>query len=189
LAPQDFFRWYREQELAAWQRLDLAEVARLAAEVERCERQGRNVWVMGNGGSVSTAQHFAADLSKTTWVKDRPRIKSLCLSENCALLTAIGNDQSFEDIFAFQVEALVGRQDLVILISGSGNSPNLVAAASAARKAGAVVAGLLGFDGGHLAALVDVRVLVAADQYGVIEDMHLAIAHAVSFWLKQRRTP
>lgn len=183
----EFARWYSGQTLSAWGSLDLAAVAKLAAQVERCEKQGRTVWVMGNGGSAATASHLATDLSKTAWVKGRKRIKCVSLSDNDAYITAIGNDLSFDEIFSFQLEGLVQKDDLVILVTGSGNSKNILKAAAVARKAKAATAALLGFDGGALKSQVDIPVLVASDQYGVIEDLHMAVGHIVTFWLKQRR--
>ncbi|MDE2039021.1 MAG: SIS domain-containing protein [Elusimicrobia bacterium] len=184
-----FARWYRERTLSAWDGLDLAAVKRLALEARRCERQGRTIWVVGNGGSAATASHLACDLSKTSHVKGRRRIKCVCLNDNAATLTAIANDLGFRSVFSHQLEALAERGDLVVLVSGSGNSPNLLAAAEAARKAGATTAALLGFDGGALKRAVDFHVLVSSDQYGIIEDAHMAIGHIVTFWLKQRRVP
>lgn len=187
LSAADFARWYRDQSLAVWKGLDLPAVERLSAEVERCEREGRTVWVMGNGGSASTASHLAFDLSKTAHVQGRPRLKCVSLAENVAYLTALGNDLKYDAIFSFQLAGLVEPGDLVVLITGSGNSQNLLEAARVAREAGAVTAALLGFDGGALKSRVDFHVLADSDQYGVIEDIHMAIGHVVTFWLKQRR--
>ena len=189
LAVGEFARWYRARTLAVWNNLDLVAVERLAIEVQRCERERRTVWVMGNGGSASTASHLACDLSKTAHVKGRARIKCVSLNDNAAYMTAVGNDLSYDKVFAHQLEGLVERGDLVILVTGSGNSSNMLAAAAVAKKAGAVTAGLLGFDGGALKKAVDFCVLVSSDQYGVIEDVHMAVGHVVTFWLKQRRSP
>lgn len=187
LSAGDFARWYRDRELDFWKTLDLAAVERLANEVERCEREGRTIWVMGNGGSASTASHLATDLSKTAYVKGRKRIKCISLNDNAAYMTAVGNDHHFDEVFSHQLEALVEPKDLVILITGSGNSANILGAAAVAKKAGAVSVALLGFDGGACKKAVDFHLLVLSDQYGVIEDAHMAIGHVVAFWLKQRR--
>lgn len=189
LSAAEFGRWYRDQSLTAWQSLDLAAVERLAVEVARCEKTRRTIWVMGNGGSAATASHLATDLSKTAHVKGRPRIKCVSLNDNTAYMTAIGNDIGFDEVYSIQLEALVEPRDLVIFVTGSGNSRNILEAARVAKKAGAVTAGLLGFDGGALKSLVDFHVLVASDQYGVLEDVHMSIGHIVTFWLKQRRSP
>lgn len=182
-----FARWYRDEARGCWDSLDLAAVEKLALEIERCEREGRTIWTMGNGGSAATASHLATDLSKTAYVQGRPRIKCVCLNDNTAYMTAIANDHHFDRVFADQLAGLVQKDDLVILITGSGNSPNLLEAARVAKAEGAVVSAMLGFDGGKLRGAVDFHVLVASDQYGVIEDFHMAIGHMAAFWLKQRR--
>lgn len=182
-----FARWYREESRRCWEELDVAAVERLALEVERCEREGRAIWTMGNGGSAATASHLATDLSKTAYVAGRPRIRCIALNDNAAYMTAIGNDLSFDRVFSEQLAGVVQKGDLVIMITGSGNSPNLLEAARVAKEKGAVVAAMLGFDGGKLKAEADISVLVSSDQYGVIEDFHMSIGHMAAFWLKQRK--
>jgi D-sedoheptulose 7-phosphate isomerase len=183
-----FAAWYKDVALKCWQSLDLKAVERLSLEIERCEREGSTIWVMGNGGSAATASHLATDLSKTAYVKGRKRIKCVCLNDNAAYMTAIGNDLSFDSVFSEQLEGLIAPKDLVVLITGSGNSPNLLAAAAVAKKNGAVTASLLGFDGGKLKGQSDFYVLVDSDQYGVIEDFHMSVGHMAAFWLKQRKS-
>lgn len=189
LSAPDFASWYRDVSSGCWAALDMAAVARLASEVERCEREGRTIWVMGNGGSAATASHLATDLSKTAHVEGRPIVKCVALNDNAAYMTAIGNDLSYDQVFSRQLEGLCEKGDLVILITGSGNSPNILEAAKAARKKGAVTCAMLGFDGGKCKDAVDFFALVSSDQYGVIEDLHMSIGHIVAFWLKQRRRP
>jgi D-sedoheptulose 7-phosphate isomerase len=182
-----FARWYREESLERWKLLDLDAVTRLAKAIEHAERDGNTVYVMGNGGSAATASHMATDLCKTAAVKGRTPVKCVALTDNVAYITAIGNDLSFDEIFAYQLQGLVEEGDVAILISGSGNSPNLLRAAEVAKKAGATTAALLGFDGGLLKAKVDVAVHVPSVQYGVIEDLHMSIGHILTFYLKQRK--
>ncbi len=187
LSAEEFARWYRAETIRQWERLDLSAVARLAALVVECQESGKQVFAVGNGGSASSSSHLACDLMKTAAVPGRKPVKCLSLSDNAALMTACGNDLSFDDVFSRQLENLAGPGDLVILVSGSGNSPNLVKAARLASSRGAKTAALLGFDGGKLKGLVDLVVHVPCDQYGVIEDVHMAIGHVVTFYLKQRR--
>ncbi|MBI4345226.1 MAG: SIS domain-containing protein [Elusimicrobia bacterium] len=181
-----FARWYRDRTLEQWSALDVEGVGRLAAWIVESEKKGRTVYVMGNGGSAATASHIATDLSKTAHVAGRPPIKCVSLADNVPFITAIGNDLSFDDIFSRQLENLLGAGDVVLLISGSGNSPNLLKAAALARSRGAKTAALLGFDGGKLKGAVDLALLVSSDQYGVIEDLHMSIGHILTFFLKQR---
>ncbi len=186
LSAAAFAHWYRDLSQRQWESLDLQQIAALAAEIERCQAEGRHVFTIGNGGSAAIASHLACDLAKTAAVPGAKPVKCVSLSENMALVTACGNDLSFDDIFSRQLENLAAKGDLVILISGSGNSPNLLKAAKLAKARGAQVASLLGFDGGRLKGLSDLHVHVESDQYGVIEDLHSAVGHILTFYLKQR---
>jgi D-sedoheptulose 7-phosphate isomerase len=181
-----FARWYRGQELAQWQALDLAAVEKLTDILLRAQQAGRHVFVMGNGGSAATAASIAVDFSKTAAPKGGKAWKCLSLCENAAFITAMGNDHTFDDIFVRQLEILLAPGDVVLVISGSGNSVNLIKAVRFAKTRGARTAALLGFDGGRLKGLVDAPVVVASDQYGVVEDLHLSISHIITFFLRQR---
>jgi D-sedoheptulose 7-phosphate isomerase len=138
----------------------------------------KRVFVMGNGGSSATASHFVCDLAKTASVAGRPAIKAFALTDNTPLLTAWANDCSYTEVFAAQIRGLAEPGDLVIAISASGNSPNILAGLVAAHARGAVTIGLLGFDGGAARELVDVAVHVHAADYGLVEDAHSALTHA-----------
>jgi len=187
LGVEDFARWYRERTLEQWDRLDLKALAKVATVIERAQAAGRFVWVCGNGGSAASAAHVGCDFGKTASRPGAKPLKCLSLSDNTAFMTAIGNDLSFDETFSRQLENVVAKDDVVILISGSGNSGNLVAAAKLARARGAKVVSLLGFDGGKLKALSDEILLIPSDQYGIIEDLHMSVAHILTFYLKQRR--
>ena len=183
----EFARWYRDLAVEQWKGLDVEAVARLADALVKVEKAGRTVWVMGNGGSAATASHIATDLSKTASVPGRRQLRCLSVSDNVAFITAIANDLSFDDVFSRQLDNVLEKGDLVLLVTGSGNSPNLLKAAALARSRGAKIAALLGFDGGKLKRVADLPVLIASDQYGVIEDFHLSICHILTFFLKQRK--
>lgn len=188
LDAKAFARWYREKTLEQWRALDLDALARVAAVIEKARAQGRFVWVCGNGGSAAIAAHVGCDFGKTAARADTRPVKALSLSNNTAFMTAIANDLSFDETFSRQLDSVVAAGDVVLLISGSGNSKNMLRAAKLAHERGAKVVGLLGFDGGKLKALCDEFLLIASDQYGVIEDMHMAVAHIVTFYLKQKKT-
>ena len=169
----------------AWRGLDLESVAKVASAILEARAAGRQVFVMGNGGSAAIASHIATDLCKTAAVPGAPLVKCISLTDNVPYITAIGNDLSFDRIFSRQLENLLKPKDVVILVSGSGNSANVLEAARLAKARGALTVGLLGFDGGKLKSMVDIPLLVASDQYGVIEDLHMGIGHILTFYLKQ----
>ncbi len=182
-----FARWYRERAIEQWKALDLNALRRVAAVIETAQSKGRFIWVCGNGGSAAIASHVVCDFGKTAFRAGAKPLKTVSLAGNTSFLTAIGNDLSFDEIFARQLENVAAPGDVVLLISGSGNSTNLLRAAKISRARGARVVGLLGFDGGALQGLCDESVLIPSDQYGVIEEMHMAVAHILTFYLKQTR--
>ena len=142
-------------------------------------RQG-HVYVVGNGGSATNATHFACDLSKATIVEGRTRLRVTSLADNIALLTAWANDTSYEMVFSEQLANLLNPGDVVIAISASGNSPNVVSAIRTARLLGASAVGLVGFSGGRLLEMVDAAVHVPSHDYGVVEDCHSVLEHAIT---------
>ena len=187
LDAEGFARWYRDRTLEQWRTLDLGALARIAAIIEESQEKGRFVWVCGNGGSAASAAHVGCDFGKTAARPGAKPLKALSLSDNAPFVTAVANDLSFDRVFSRQLENVVAAKDVVLLISGSGNSPNLIEAARLARSRGATTVGLLGFDGGQLKPLCDETLLIPSDQYGVVEDLHMAVAHILTFYLKQKK--
>lgn len=154
----------------------------LAREVAERIKGGNAIWIVGNGGSASTAEHFETDLSFVRYGKDFPQIKATALTSNSALITAIANDIGFENIFSHQLIRKASKGDVCVLISASGNSQNLLRAVDVCKDLGVTTIGILGFDGGLLAKQVDRLVHVKSDlgRYGPVEDIHLAICHNLS---------
>jgi D-sedoheptulose 7-phosphate isomerase len=148
-------------------------------------RGRRQVFIMGNGGSAATASHMMNDLNKYASVPGRPRFRALALTDNVPLLTAVGNDQAYAEIFVEPLRNLLQPGDTVILISASGNSPNVVAAAEYARSQGARVIGFCGRPGGKLAQMAD-QAVIPSDRIGQQEDGHLILNHALAFALRAR---
>ena len=144
------------------------------------------MFIFGNGGSALTASHQACDLLKTASVDGQRRLQVLALSESTGLITAIGNDLSYDQIFRFALETHARRGDIAIAISASGNSPNVLIACEWARETGLMVIALTGHSGGKLAALADLHVNVPSDNYGLIEDLHLSIGHIAAQMLRSR---
>jgi len=187
LSPREFAQWYRDHEIEKWRELDLGAVEKIARAIEKAEKSGNQVFVMGNGGSAATASHIATDWAKTAERKGKPLLRCLSLNDNVPFMTAIANDLGYDEVFVRQMANYVRRGDVVVIISGSGNSPNVVKAANYARARGAVTIGMTGFTGGKLRKLVDICLHVESDQYGVIEDLHMAVGSILAFYLKQRR--
>ena len=153
------------------------ESLRAAADaLERARREGRAVFILGNGGSAATAAHFATDLGACA-SNGSGRFRALSLTVDATRLTGLSNDGGFERVFVRQLESLARPGDVVVCISGSGNSPNILAAMRHARRAGLASIGLLGSDGGSILPLVDHPLLLPARYYGVVEDGHSALCH------------
>jgi D-sedoheptulose 7-phosphate isomerase len=157
-----------------------AAVSPVVDAILEAQAARRHVYVLGNGGSASTASHFACDLSKATVVGRCPRLRVTALNDNVALLTAWANDTAYDRVFAEPLHNLLDPGDVLIAISASGNSDNVLEAVRLARAMGAVTIGLLGFGGGRLLEIVDIALLADSRDYGVVEDCHLVLQHAIT---------
>lgn len=144
--------------------------------VEAWQHQ-RQIFTLGNGGSGATASHLVCDLNKGCCFDLPKKFKVMCLNDNIPSLLALANDVSFEAVFEGQLQNFLAPQDVVMAFSGSGNSPNVIRAIRYARKHGAKTIGLTGYDGGRLAPLVDVALVIPSDDMQQIEDVHLIVAH------------
>ena len=154
------------------------KVAGVAARYTEVLRSGGTLYFCGNGGSAADAQHLAAEYV-VRYALDRRPLAAVALTTDTSILTAAGNDLGFEQIFARQVAALCTRGDLLILHSTSGQSPNLLAAARAARKGGVATVAFLGKGGGALAGLVDEAVIVPSDETSLVQLIHMAFQHLI----------
>ncbi|MBL4701417.1 MAG: SIS domain-containing protein [Phycisphaeraceae bacterium] len=147
-------------------------------------RGDRRVFVYGNGGSAHSASHWALDLMKTAAIDGQPRLKALSLVDNIGTMTAVGNDISFDEIFRYPLHAYAEEGDVAVAISCSGNSANAVYATQWARAHGMTTITLTGFNGGKLRDLGDINVHVPSDNYGVVEEIHMACGHMVAQGLR-----
>jgi D-sedoheptulose 7-phosphate isomerase len=137
------------------------------------------VFVIGNGGSSSTASHFVNDLAKLLPDKTDKFVRAFCLSDNTPLVTAIANDVAYEEVFSAQVARFMGLGNILIAFSGSGNSPNIIQAIEDASAQGCMTIGFCGRDGGRLAQVAEVSLTVPNQSMQIIEDVHLAISHSL----------
>ena len=167
-------------------RIDRQAVAAFIAVLEQARATGATVFFCGNGGSAATASHFQNDL--TRWRTDP--IKVVSLTDNVAVITALSNDYGYDRIFVMQLEPLLSEGDVVVAISASGNSPNVVQAIEFANQRRAVSVALTGFDGGRLGEICDVHVHVpsARGEYGPVEDAHMMLDHLVMSYLWEKWT-
>ncbi|GLV56134.1 phosphoheptose isomerase [Dictyobacter sp. S3.2.2.5] len=175
------------QELTdACETIQLHKLNQVAEALFSCYQRDSTIFLMGNGGSAATASHFACDLTKGTRREGMPAIRALALNENVALMTAWANDTHYTRIFAEQIAALIREDDAIIVISTSGQSPNILQAACKAQQQGAMVIALTGCPGGDLVKLADVSIQVAGHSIEQVEDLHLIVAHSLCVALRKR---
>lgn len=171
---------YRERLLQAVADVNEGEVTLMASELIEARQRSATIFLAGNGGSSSTVNHYAIDWMLGTEVGNPP-FRVISMSESVASVSATGNDKGFDFVFSRQLERLGEQGDLLVLVSASGNSPNLLEAAKVAKVKGIRIVSVSGFDGGRLKDLADVSVHTPtqAGDYGVAEDVHLAIGHMI----------
>lgn len=146
-----------------------------------CEtyERGNQIFTFGNGGSGSTASHFACDINKGTTQGLKKKFKVICLNDNIPIMLAYANDNGYEDIFVEQLKNFLRPDDLVIGVSGSGNSPNVIKAIEYANQNRAISAAFTGFDGGYLAKISKIPIIVPINDMQKVEDIHLILTHII----------
>ena len=162
-------------------------IGAIAIRYETALRRGGTLFFAGNGGSAAAAQHLATEYV-VRYQKQRPALRAIALTTDTSLLTAAANDMGFDEVFARQVEALARPGDVLILHSTSGESPNVIRAAQAARARGIDVVAFLGRTGGDLKDLADVALVVPSDDTARIQELHLVIQHLICDWVEERLT-
>jgi D-sedoheptulose 7-phosphate isomerase len=184
-ADTDFARNFVDRNVEALASLPIEEILQATALLDAARQSGARLYVVGNGGSASTASHMACDLMKATPRLGRPHLRVLCLSDNIPAVTAWANDESFDVIFEAQLRVHAEAGDVLLAVTGSGRSPNILRALTFARGAGLTTIGLLGMGGGPALELCDVSVVVDSDDYEVIENGHLVIGHLFTAFLRE----
>ncbi|MER8594912.1 MULTISPECIES: SIS domain-containing protein [unclassified Mesorhizobium] len=185
LQPKEFTQDYLASLCIALAQIDTDAVQEAIQLLRAVRDAGGTVFVAGNGGSAATASHWVNDLGKATKRSGRQPIRVIGLTDNVSWMTALGNDEGYERIFAGQMENFAKPGDVLIVISASGNSLNLVRAVELARERKVATIGIVGFDGGTLKELVDQPVWVRSEKgtYELVEDVHAAICHAITRYL------
>jgi D-sedoheptulose 7-phosphate isomerase len=177
---------YIERLQKALDELPRGQLVEIGCALLTAYRNDKQVFTVGNGGSSSTASHMAADLAKNTIGPNLKRFRVMSLADNASILTALANDLGYENVFSEQLVNVMSAGDVLIVISASGNSPNVLKAIHFARLQSVETIALLGFDGGVAARLVDIPIVVRSAEYGIIEDVHLAINHMLVEYFKER---
>ncbi len=179
----EFVQSYLEELRACLDQVSPDQVQQVVRLLREAMEQQRVVYVLGNGGSAATASHVASDLSRARAGSGKPGLRAECLTDNIAAFTATANDTGFEGAFAEMLALRARPGDVVVAISGSGDSPNVLRAVEQARRQGAATVALVGFGGGALAGCVDLAICVQSRHYGAVEDLHLALGHMLSMSL------
>jgi D-sedoheptulose 7-phosphate isomerase len=179
-----FARGYLDYLEQVLRQLDVAAIARFIDTLLAARERGARIFFLGNGGSAATACHFANDLAIGCGKGVKP-FRAFSLTDNLAIVTAIGNDCGYEEIFCQQLHAQLVPGDVVVAISASGNSPNVIKAVEYANTVPAETVALTGFDGGRLQQVANlvVHVRTAKGEYGPVEDVHLILDHLVSSFI------
>lgn len=167
-------------------RLDHAAIDQYVELIYRAWRDGRRVFLFGNGGSAYTASHHVTDYVKTASVEGQPRLAAFSLADNTGLVTALGNDISYDEVFRYQLQAYARPGDLAVAISCSGNSMNVVNGCQWARDNGLTVVCITGCDGGKICHFAHLHINIPSDNFGIVEDIQMAIGHIAAQGLYHR---
>ncbi len=181
----EFYYFYIDYLNKILSSIDLDKLNLLKERIKKVRKDKATIYTIGNGGSATTATHIATDFSFAN--RDASLdFKCISLCDNAGLITAVGNDTNFDDIFTVQLERLATKDDLVIFISGSGNSSNLISAANFCKSKSIDTAGFLSFDGGKLLSLLNYPILFSSDlgDYGQAEDCHVILNHIIANYFR-----
>lgn len=185
----DFIKQYTNNLKDLLDNIDRSEVSKIIDALNRCEENNSKIYIMGNGGSAATASHMANDLSVGLKLREIKNFNVESLSDNSSVCTAIANDIGYENIFYAQLKNKLVKDDIVIAISCSGNSPNIIKAVEYAKSIGTTIIGMTGFDGGKLKELSDIKFHVDTHkgEYGLVEDMHMILDHIIySYYISSK---
>jgi D-sedoheptulose 7-phosphate isomerase len=161
------------------------DLERILTQIEDAREKGNIIFTCGNGGSAATANHMVCDFSKNTRKPTKKPLKVIGLSDNIPMLLAYANDEGYETVFEKQLETLAQINDVLIAISGSGNSPNVLNAVEKAKEMGVITIGLTGIGGGKLSQISDFSLVVPSNSMEMVEDFHMIIDHLLTICLRE----
>jgi D-sedoheptulose 7-phosphate isomerase len=183
----EFLNGYRKELIAHIEAIDPVAFARCIDLLTEAHQKDKQVFIVGNGGSAASANHFVCDFGKNAARPPKRRFRIISLSDNVEKITAFGNDVAFEEIFRQQLINLMNPGDLLIAVSASGNSPDLVRACEYAKEQGGRVIALAGFDGGKIQTFADAAIVARTTSYERIEDIHLILLHMFVCFFKEHQ--
>ena len=179
---------YLRDEITIIESLEIEIINQIINEIKDSQSRGNNIYICGNGGSSATASHYCCDFNKGVSGNDDKNTNFICLSDNIPTITAIANDISYDEIFSYQLKNRLKKGDLVFVISGSGNSKNIVKAMEAAKEKGNKVIGLCGYNGGKVKEMSDLCLHVNIDNMQIVEDVHMILDHCMMFVLSYKNS-
>ena len=184
LSINDYSKSYIDYLSSVLNNISLTDIEKFVEVLLEARERESSIFFIGNGGSAATASHFANDIAIGTRTYEKP-FRAISLCDNQAVITAIANDDGYEKIFSQQLQVLLKKQDVVVAISASGNSPNLLDAIDTAKKMNTITVGISAFDGGKMKEMVDISVHVPTEkgEYGPAEDAHMVLDHLISNYL------
>jgi D-sedoheptulose 7-phosphate isomerase len=160
-------------------KIDIKTINKFIDKVLECYNKGNTIYIFGNGGSAATASHVAGDFMKGISFGLEKRFKVVCLNDNIPAITAISNDLTYDEVFYEQLRTYLNKEDVVVGISGSGNSVNIIKALSYAKELGSTIAGFCGYKGGKLKEVADILIYAPVNDMEITEDTHIIIFHAI----------
>ena len=181
---KDFYFEYIDKKNTLLRNINFKNLDKIINLLKKGFKKNATLYTCGNGGSSSLSDHFTCDFIKQTNNKTNLKVKSISLTSNMALISAIANDINYNEIFSFQIKKFCKKNDILFLFSVSGSSPNLIEAIKAAKKIGVKVVSLTGFNGGKLSRLSDFNLNFPIANYGIVEDCHITIMHYLSQYLR-----
>ncbi|MBS4195184.1 SIS domain-containing protein [Lederbergia citri] len=182
---RSYYIEYQSEWLRVIQQLDVSIIEKIYKTIKNSTEKNHQIFVLGNGGSAASASHWACDFGKGVNVDGVKRIRIFSLTDQIPLMTAYGNDMSYADIFVEQLKNVLNPGDIVIGLSVSGDSENVVRAFQYARDSGATIISLIGEKAGRMKGLSDISLVIPSSDYGVVEDAHMYVNHVISQYMRK----
>lgn len=183
---REFTKEYSKKFIEDFEELRIEDIENISNAIWQAYLEGNHILIMGNGGSASIASHFACDLGKAASDKDKPRFRVQSMNDNIPMLTAFANDYGYENVFIEQLKNLANENDVVIAISSSGNSENMVRAIDYANKINATTIAITGFGGGKISKTAKIKLILNSADFGIVETIHMFVCHILAFGFRER---